>query len=87
MRKGLLWVSGFLGAVLLLGREPRGGLAAGGPTAVVGGVRLTTAREVKAVGHRSTILALPVPFPLDAVPLLDAFPVDFEGDAVSPPLL
>ena len=87
MRKGLLWVGGSLGPVLLLGREPRGGLAASGPTAVVGGVRLTTARKVKAVGHSNAILALPVPFPLDAVPFLDAFPMDFEGDAVSPPLL
>ena len=87
VRKGLLWVGGFLGSVLVLGGEPRGVLAADGPTAVVGGVWLTTAREVKAMGHRNTVLALPVPFPLDAVPLLDAFSVDFEGDAVSPPLL
>ena len=87
MRKGLLWVGGFLGPVLMLGREPRGALAADGPTAVVGGVRFTTASEVKAVRHSNAILALPVPFPLDAVPLLDAFPMDFEGDAVSPPLL
>jgi len=87
VREGLSWVSGYLGLGLVLGGMPRGVLSADGPTVVVGGVWLPAAREVKAVGHRNTVLALPVPFPLEAVPLLDAFPVDFEGDAVSPPLL
>ena len=39
------------------------------------------------MGHSDAVLALPVPFPLEAVSFLDAFPVDFEGDAVPPPLL
>ena len=73
--------------MLLLVKVPRWGLAASGSTAVVGGMRLSTAGEVKAVGHGNAILALPVPFPLEAVPFVDAFPVDFEGYAVSPPLL
>ena len=71
----------------MLGCGLLGVLAADGPTSVVGGVRLPAAREVKAMGHRTTVLALPVPFPLDAMPLLDALPVDLEGDAMSPPLL
>ena len=80
-------LGGFLVDWLLDEEGLRWGVAAGGPTAVVGGVRLPTAGEVKTVGHGNAILALPVPFPLEAVPFVDAFPVDFEGYAVSSPLL
>ena len=42
---------------------------------------------VEPVGHGVTILAFPVPHPLQTVPFFDSFPVDVQWVAVPAPLL